>query len=247
MNKRLHCCDLQSEHSGALTAFEVALEQNVSLLSPFPDLHECFQGWRLGKYCAGLGASTIIQYKCKTTTSSPLKTTTTTSSTTTTIPSCAVDEASKECNQILDDRLRFDVTWTVHEKIHWCKSATKYVRCANRHVSNCSIIDVQDDVEQLTNFIDYLVRQANRHCQGKCPTSLSLCSCMIVALGGFLGCDELAETDVRCHQGPHQFYKGEAFDSAAPHVSLVYVSLLCSIVLALNVLFHLYSEEMCVY
>jgi hypothetical protein len=46
----------------------------------------------LGKYCAGLGASTIIQYKCKTTTSPPVKTTTTASSTTSTIPPCEVEE-----------------------------------------------------------------------------------------------------------------------------------------------------------
>jgi hypothetical protein len=46
----------------------------------------------LGKYCAGLGASTIIQYKCKTTTLPPAKTTTTATSTTSTIPPCEVEE-----------------------------------------------------------------------------------------------------------------------------------------------------------
>lgn len=53
-----------------------------------------FQGWRLGKYCAGIGASTIIQYKCKTTTVSPAKTTTTTASTTTTMAPCVVEEVA---------------------------------------------------------------------------------------------------------------------------------------------------------
>jgi hypothetical protein len=50
------------------------------------------QGWRLAKYCAGLGANTVIQYKCKTTTVSPAKTTTTTAATTTSIPPCEVEE-----------------------------------------------------------------------------------------------------------------------------------------------------------
>ena len=29
VNKRLQCCDLKSEHTGALAAFDVGLQQNV--------------------------------------------------------------------------------------------------------------------------------------------------------------------------------------------------------------------------
>lgn len=32
VNKQLHCCDLKSEHTGALAAFEVGLQQNVNFL-----------------------------------------------------------------------------------------------------------------------------------------------------------------------------------------------------------------------
>jgi len=49
----------------------------------------------LGRYCAGLGGTTIIQYKCKTTTLSPAKTTTTTTSTSSTMAPCEVEEVSR--------------------------------------------------------------------------------------------------------------------------------------------------------
>ena len=31
VNKRLQCCDLKSEHAGALAAFDVGLQQNVRI------------------------------------------------------------------------------------------------------------------------------------------------------------------------------------------------------------------------
>lgn len=31
VNKRLQCCDLKSEHTGALAAYDVGLQQNVSI------------------------------------------------------------------------------------------------------------------------------------------------------------------------------------------------------------------------
>ncbi|CAF0861772.1 unnamed protein product [Rotaria sp. Silwood1] len=185
VNKRLQCCDLKSEHAGALAAFEVGLQQ---------------AGWRLGRYCAGLGGSTIIQYKCKTTTLPPAKTTTTTSSTTSTMPPCEVEEAGKECNDILDDRLKFETAWSVQEKIQWCKAVSDYIQCAGKHITNCSIIEVRDDVEQLSNFMEYIMKQANLYCHG-----------------GFYGCDH-AVTDVRCRLSPRKFYSGEAFDSATKNL-----------------------------
>lgn len=121
----------------------------------------------MGKYCAGLGAGTIIQYKCKTTTLSPAKTTTTTGSTSTTMAPCEVEEAGKECNEILDERLKFEPGWSVQEKIQWCKSVSDYIQCAGRHVSNCSISEVREDVEQLSNFMEHIMKQANLNCHGK--------------------------------------------------------------------------------
>lgn len=186
VNKRLHCCDLRSEHTGALAAFDVGLQQ---------------AGWRLGRYCAGLGGNTIIQYKCKTTTLPPARTTTTTSSTTTTIPPCDVEQAGKECSDILDERLRFETTWGVQEKIQWCKAVKDYIQCAGKHISNCSIIEVKDDVEQLSNFMEHIIKQANLYCHG-----------------GFYGCDH-AVTDVRCRQSAQEYYSGKAFDSASKNLN----------------------------
>ena len=52
------------------------------------------------------------------------------------------------------------------EKIQWCKSVTDYIQCAGRHISNCSISEVRDDVEQLSNFMEYIMKQANLNCHG---------------------------------------------------------------------------------
>ncbi len=67
----------------------------------------------------------------------------------------------------MDDRLRFETNWSVHEKIQWCKSVTNYIQCAGKHITNCSIIEVRDDVEQLSNFMEYIMKQANLNCHGK--------------------------------------------------------------------------------
>ncbi|CAF1946511.1 unnamed protein product [Rotaria magnacalcarata] len=181
INKQLQCCDLLSEHTGALAAFDVGLQQT---------------GWRLGRHCSGLGASSIIRYKCKTTTSPPAKTTTTTTSTTTTMPPCVVAEAGKECNDLLGKRLKFEVSWTVREKIRWCKVVREYIQCAGKHITNCSIIDVQDDVQQLSNFMDHIKKNANLCCHG-----------------GFYGC-EYAVSDVRCRCTEEEYYSGVGCDSA---------------------------------
>lgn len=55
-----------------------------------------FKGWRLGRYCAGLGGTSIITYKCKTTTVSPAKTTTTTTTTASTMSPCEVENVSED-------------------------------------------------------------------------------------------------------------------------------------------------------
>jgi hypothetical protein len=67
----------------------------------------------------------------------------------------------------LNDRLRFEKSWTVSEKIQWCKSVTDYIQCAGKHITNCSIIEVRDDVEQLSNFMEHIMKQANLYCHGK--------------------------------------------------------------------------------
>ncbi|UJR08491.1 hypothetical protein I4U23_012758 [Adineta vaga] len=181
VNKRLQCCDLKSEHTGALAAYEVGLQQT---------------GWRLGRYCAGLGGNSIIQYKCKTTTLSPAKTTTTTRSTTTTIPPCEVQEAGRQCNDILSNRLKFEERWSISEKAQWCKAVRDYIQCSDKYITNCSIIEVRDDVEQLSHFMEIIKKQADLHCYG-----------------GFLGCNH-AIYDLRCTQSERTYFSGQVIDSA---------------------------------
>ncbi len=76
-------------------------------------------------------------------------------------------QAGKECNSILDDRLRFEKSWSVQGKIQWCKDVTDYIQCAGKHITNCSIIEVRDDVEQLSTFMEFIMKQANLYCHGK--------------------------------------------------------------------------------
>ena len=75
VNAKLKCCDLKPELRGSLGAFEKLLEA---------------QAWKLAPYCAGLGESNVVKYKCRTTVR---KTTiTTTSSRKPTLPPCKVEK-----------------------------------------------------------------------------------------------------------------------------------------------------------
>jgi hypothetical protein len=42
-----------------------------------------------------------------------------------------------------------------------------YIQCAGKHITNCSISEVRDDVEQLSNFMEHIMKQANLNCHGK--------------------------------------------------------------------------------
>lgn len=53
INEKLKCCDLKPELRGALITYDRELEKAA---------------WKLGPYCAGLGETNVIKYKCKTTT-----------------------------------------------------------------------------------------------------------------------------------------------------------------------------------
>jgi hypothetical protein len=64
VNAKLKCCDLRPELRGSLAAYEKLLET---------------QAWKLGPYCAGLGESNVVRYKCRTTVRQTTTTTTKTS------------------------------------------------------------------------------------------------------------------------------------------------------------------------
>lgn len=76
VNSRLKCCDLKPELRGSLAAYDKLLEA---------------QAWKLGPYCAGLGESNVVKYKCRTTVRQT--TSTTTKYHKPTLPPCQVEKA----------------------------------------------------------------------------------------------------------------------------------------------------------
>lgn len=87
VNAKLKCCDLKPEMRVQLQAQEKNLQKVA---------------WKLGPYCAGLGESNVINYKCRTTTKAT--TTTSTKSTKPTMPPCPIEKVKqsflKNFNQI---------------------------------------------------------------------------------------------------------------------------------------------------
>jgi hypothetical protein len=75
INSKLKCCDLKPELRGALAAYDKQLER---------------QAWKLGPYCAGIGESNVVKYKCRTTTRPT--TTTATKSTKPTLAPCQIEK-----------------------------------------------------------------------------------------------------------------------------------------------------------
>ena len=78
VNSKLKCCDLKLELRGSLQAYDKQLQKVA---------------WKLGPYCAGLGESNVVKYKCRTTTKGT--TTTATKSTKSTLPPCQIDKVKK--------------------------------------------------------------------------------------------------------------------------------------------------------
>ena len=92
MNARLKCCDLRTELRGALAAYDKQLEK---------------QAWKLAPYCAGIGTSNVVKYKCRNATSAAngnnnnnnnngrATTSTSTRSTRPTMPPCRLEKVSQ--------------------------------------------------------------------------------------------------------------------------------------------------------
>ena len=75
INNKLKCCDLKPEMRASLQTQEKNLQKVA---------------WKLGPYCAGLGESNVINYKCRTTTRAT--TTTSSKSTKPTMPPCPIEK-----------------------------------------------------------------------------------------------------------------------------------------------------------
>jgi len=181
INERLHCCDMRVEYASALTSLDAQLKRN---------------GWRTAKYCAGITETNSIQYRCLTTSGS-LITTTLQPTTTTPIPICDVEKV-RECSSLIENRVHFDVQWTVYEKAKWCKDTYDYYTCALSHITNCTTIPVAADVVQLTLFMNFIEKTANRECPG-----------------GLYGCAVNADRDMRCRAGVKYFLDKNALTDQA--------------------------------
>ncbi|RNA20113.1 hypothetical protein BpHYR1_010128 [Brachionus plicatilis] len=170
VNNKLKCCDLKLELRGSLKAHEKQLTKVA---------------WKLGPYCAGLGATNVIRYKCRTTTRA--STTTEAKSTKSTLAPCQIEKAGEECTHYLDGRVIFEESWNVYDKMEWCRDAIDYVNCATQFLINCNISNLKEDADQLQSFIDFVTKSANVHCPG-----------------GIKGCEDNIN-DVRCKLGIRYF------------------------------------------
>lgn len=186
LNKKLKCCDLKPEFRASIKTADLELQKAA---------------WKLGPYCAGLGESNVIQYKCKTTKAPPTTMSTTNSDspkiTKTTLAPCNIDKASEECNPILDGRVKFEEEWNVYDKMQWCRDTIDYVTCANQYLLNCNISSLRTEADQLQQFIDFVTKSANVHCPG-----------------GITGCENNTN-DVRCRLGMRYFLGENYMNSLA--------------------------------
>ena len=108
------------------------------------------------------------------------------------------NQAGKECSPIIENRVRFDRRWSATEKVKWCKDAYEYHKCANSYITNCTITSVAADVAQLTVFLDYIEKSANRECPG-----------------GLFGCTDKLDNDTRCQDKISFFLEKNALANQA--------------------------------
>jgi hypothetical protein len=94
--------------------------------------------------------------------------------------------------------VHFDSQWSVYEKAKWCKDTYDYYTCALAHITNCSTIPVAADIAQLTLFMDFVEKTANRECPG-----------------GLYGCAVNANSDMRCRAGAKYFLDKNALTDRA--------------------------------
>ncbi|CAF4488653.1 unnamed protein product [Rotaria socialis] len=167
INERLHCCDMRVEYATTLASLDAQLKRIV---------------WRVGKYCTGITETSMIHYRCLTTHGSLLSTTVRT--TTTPMPMCDIENAGRVCSPMIQNRVHFESHWSVYEKAKWCKDAYDYYTCALAYITNCTTLSIVNEIDQLTLFLDFIEKSANRECPG-----------------GLYGCGVNAHSDMRCRAG----------------------------------------------
>lgn len=89
---------------------------------------------------------------------------------------------------MIENRVHFDMQWSIYEKAKWCKDTYDYYTCALSHITNCSTRPIKTDITQLTLFMDFIEKSANRECPG-----------------GLYGCAVNGNSDMRCRAGAKYF------------------------------------------
>ena len=119
---------------------------------------------------------------------------------------------------MIENRVHFDSQWSVYEKAKWCKDTYDYYVCALAHVTNCSTIPVMGEIAQLTLFMDFVEKSANRECPG-----------------GLYGCAVNGNSDMRCRAGAKYFLDRNALidkghQLTRPSMILLLFFLFCSMI-----------------
>ena len=92
------------------------------------------------------------------------------------------------------------------KKAKWCKDTYDYYICASAHITNCTTVPVISDLTQLTYFMNFIEKSANRECPG-----------------GLYGCAINGESDLRCRAGAKYFLDKNALTDQA--IKRTYTSL----------------------
>lgn len=67
---------------------------------------------------------------------------------------------------MIENRVRFDRRWSAQEKASWCRDTHDYFKCAQSFITDCSARSVAAEVTQLSVFLEYIEKAANRECPG---------------------------------------------------------------------------------
>ncbi len=104
--------------------------------------------------------------------------------------------------------MRFDRRWSAQEKSKWCKDVYEYHTCALSCITNCTIAPVAADVAQMSVFLDYIEKSANRECPG-----------------GLYGCTDRSANDSHCQDRISYFLEKNALSNQTIRTAIFPISL----------------------
>lgn len=121
---------------------------------------------------------------------------------------------------MIEHRVHFEPQWSVYEKAKWCKDTYDYYTCALSYITNCTTLPVAGDIAQLTFFMDFIEKSANRECPG-----------------GLYGCAVNGHSDMRCRVGAKYFLDKNALTDKTMKCQLsriTVVFIFCCLFLRIN-------------